>query len=300
MSPTTRPRRSVLYMPGSKTRALEKARTLPADGLILDLEDAVSPAEKEAARGLIADAVRSNGYGKREVVVRINGIDTQWGAADLEMAAAAGPDAILIPKVENAETVLGVADRLTNLAAPERTRIWAMMETPLAMLKAAEIAAASPRLACMVMGTNDLVKDLHAEHTEARTPVITALGLCVLAARAYGLSILDGVYNAIQDTEGLRASCQQARALGFDGKTLIHPAQIAVANEMFGPSEAELDLARRYVTAFAEAEAQGKGVTVVDGQLVENLHVENAQRLLAQAEAIAELETAQAQTEAAQ
>ena len=300
MPATTRPRRSVLYMPGSKTRALEKARTLPADGLILDLEDAVGLAEKETARGLIADAVRGRGYGKREVVVRINGLDTQWGAADLEMAAFAGPDAILIPKVESAETVQKVAARLATLGAPERTQIWAMMETPLAMLKAPEIAAASPRLTCMVMGTNDLVKELQAEHTETRSSVVTALGLCILAARAYKLSILDGVYNAIQDTERLRRSCLQGREMGFDGKTLIHPAQIAVTNEVFGPSQAELDLARRYVAAFAEAEAQGKGVAVVDGQLVENLHVENARRLLALAEAIAELEAAQAATEAAE
>jgi citrate lyase beta subunit len=292
MPHSSRPRRSVLYMPGSKSRALEKARSLPADGLILDLEDAVGLAEKETARGLIAEAVRARGYGKREVVIRINGLDTQWGGQDLEMAAFAGPDAILVPKVESAEQVQKVAARLATLGAPERTRIWAMMETPLAMLKAPEIAAASPRLACLVMGTNDLVKELQAEHTETRTPVITALGLCVLAARAYGLSILDGVYNAIQDVEHLRQSCVQGREMGFDGKTLIHPAQIAVANEVFAPSAAEIDLARRYVAAFREAEVQGRGVAVVDGRLVENLHVENAKRLLAQAEAIAELDAA--------
>jgi len=299
MPQSSRPRRSVLYMPGSKSRALEKARSLPADGLILDLEDAVGLAEKETARGLIAEAVRARGYGKREVVVRINGLDTQWGAADLEMAGFAGPDAILVPKVETAEQVQKVAARLATLGAPERTRIWAMMETPLAMLKAPEIAAASPRLACLVMGTNDLVKELHAEHTDTRTPVVTALGICILAARAYKLSILDGVYNAIQDTEQLRRSCVQGRQMGFDGKTLIHPAQIGVANEVFAPSPAEIDLARRYVAAFREAEAQGRGVAVVDGQLVENLHVENAKRLLAQAEAIAELEAASAEAGAA-
>ncbi len=292
MPSSARPRRSVLYMPGSKSRALEKARSLPADGLILDLEDAVGLAEKETARALVAEAVRQRGYGKREVVVRINGLDTQWGDADLEMAALAGPDAILVPKVESAGTVQKVAARMATFGAPECTQIWAMMETPLAMLKAPEIADASPRLTCMVMGTNDLVKELHAEHTETRTPVVAALGLCVLAARAYNLSILDGVYNVIQDTERLRGSCVQGRQMGFDGKTLIHPAQIAVTNEVFGPSQAELDLARRYVAGFAEAEAQGKGVAVVDGQLVENLHVENARRLLAQAKAIAELEAA--------
>ena len=279
-------------MPGSKQRALEKARGLPADGLILDLEDAVGLAEKETARGLVAEAVRRRGYGAREVVVRINGLDTPWGAADLEMAAFAGPDAILIPKVESAATIQAVVARLATLGAPERTQIWAMMETPLAMLKAPEIAAASPRLTCMVMGTNDLVKELQAVHTETRTPVVTALGLCVLAARAYKLSILDGVYNAIQDEVHLRQSCIQGREMGFDGKTLIHPSQIAVTNEVFSPSPADLALAQRYVNAFAEAERQGRGVAVVDGQLVENLHAENARRLLAMADAITALEAA--------
>jgi len=289
MPNSSHPRRSVLYMPGSKERALEKARSLPADGLILDLEDAVGIAEKETARGLVAEAVRRRPFGKREVIIRINGLDTQWGGADLEMAAFMGPDAILVPKVENAATVQAVAARLATLGAPERTTIWAMMETPLAMLNAPEIAASSPRLSCLVMGTNDLVKELHAEHTQTRTPVVTALGLCVLAARAYKLSILDGVYNAIKDEERLRASCIQGREMGFDGKTLIHPAQIAVTNEIFGPSEAELDLARRYVEAFRKAEAAGRGVAVVDGRLVENLHVENAKRLLAQSKAITEM-----------
>jgi citrate lyase beta subunit len=283
-------------MPGSRERALHKARGLPADGLILDLEDAVGLAEKETARGLVAEAVRQRPFGKREVVIRINGLDTQWGDADLEMAASMGPDAILVPKVEDAAMVREVAARLAALGAPERTTIWAMMETPLAMLNAAEIAGSSTRLACLVMGTNDLVKELHAMHTETRAPVVTALGLCVLAARAYKMSILDGVYNAIQDPDGLRASCRQGSEMGFDGKTLIHPAQIAVTNEIFGPSEADLDLARRYVAAFSEAEAQGRGVVLVDGQLVENLHVENAKRLLMRAEAIAAMEAANMDT----
>ncbi len=289
MPNTSRPRRSVLYMPGSGERALEKARSLPADGLILDLEDAVGIAEKETARGLVAEAVRRRPFGKREVIIRINGLDSQWGGADLEMAAAAGPDAILVPKVEDAAAVQAVASRLATLGAPERTCIWAMMETPLAMLNAPQIAASSARLSCLVMGTNDLVKELHAEHTQTRTPVVTALGLCVLAARAYKLSILDGVCNAIRDEDSLRASCIQGREMGFDGKTLIHPAQIAVTNEVFGPAEAELDLARRYVEALREAEAAGRGVAVVDGRLVENLHVENAHRLLAQSKAIAQM-----------
>ncbi|MGF1445946.1 MAG: HpcH/HpaI aldolase/citrate lyase family protein [Pikeienuella sp.] len=287
---TTRPRRSVLYMPGSRARALEKARSLPADGLILDLEDAVAISEKEAARDLVADAVRKKGYGRREVIVRINGLDTQWGEPDLEMAGRVGPDAILIPKVEDPDTVLYVARRLASLGAPEHVAIWAMMETPLGMLRVADIAAAHARLGCLVMGTNDLVKELQAEHTETRFPVLTALGLCLLAARAYKLGILDGVYNAIQDEEALAASCRQGREFGFDGKTLIHPAQIAVTNRIFAPSDEELDRARRYVAAFEEAEAQGRGVAVVDGRLVENLHVENAKRLLAQAEMIGVLE----------
>lgn len=292
MPQTARPRRSVLYMPGSRSRALEKAKTLPADALILDLEDAVAIAEKDAARSLVAAAVRERGFGRREVIVRINGLDTPWGREDLEMAAFVGPEAILIPKVESADTVQQVAARLATLGAPEHTAIWAMMETPLAMLKAPEIAGSSTRLACLVMGTNDLVKELQAEHTETRVPVLTALSFCILAARAHKLAILDGVYNAIQDEDALRRSCEQGRAMGFDGKTLIHPAQIAVTNAVFAPSEAELDLARRYVTAFEAAERAGRGVAVVDGKLVETLHVENAKRLLAQAEAIAALEAA--------
>ena len=290
MPQMTRPRRSVLYMPGSRARALEKARSLPADGLILDLEDAVGIAEKEAARAQVANAVREGDFGRREVIVRINALDTSWGADDLEMAAFVKPDAILVPKVERAETVQQVAARLEALRAGSETQLWAMMETPLAMLNAPEIAASHPRLACLVMGTNDLVKELQAEDTETRQPVLTALGLCVLAARAYKLGILDGVYNAIKDEERLRVSCRQGREMGFDGKTLIHPSQIAVANEVFAPSEAELEQARRYVEAFEEAEAAGRGVAVVDGRLVENLHVENARRLLVQAEAIHALE----------
>lgn len=290
MPPSHRPRRSLLYMPGSNARALEKAARLPADGLILDLEDAVAVGEKETARALVAETLRRRPYGKREVVIRINGLDTPWGGPDLEMAAAAGPDAVLVPKVESADVVRDVAARLAGLGAPDDTRVWAMMETPRAVLEAPAIAAASPRLGCLVMGTNDLVNELHAEHTAERGPVMTALGLCLLAARANGRAILDGVHNAVRDEEGLRASCLEARRMGFDGKTLIHPAQVAAANEVFAPSEAELELARRYLAAFEEAEAKGRGVAVVDGRLVENLHVENARRLIAQAEAIAALE----------
>ncbi|MEM7178510.1 MAG: CoA ester lyase [Pseudomonadota bacterium] len=284
-----RPRRSVLYMPGSNARALEKAKGLSADALILDLEDAVSPAEKIAARDLVCAAVSGGGYGARELAIRINGPDTEWGKDDLAAACAAAPDAILVPKIESAAQVRDIAGRIAAAGAPETVALWAMMETPLGMLNAAEIAAASPRLSVLIMGTNDLVKDLHAEHTPDRLPVITGLGIAMLAARAHGLAIIDGVYNAFKDDDGLRASCLQGKALGMDGKTLIHPAQIAITNEVFGPDAAALALARRYVDAFEAAQAAGQGVAVVDGRIVENLHVENAQRLLAMAEAIERL-----------
>lgn len=285
-----RPRRSVLYMPGSKERALEKAKTLPADALILDLEDAVAPDEKVKARDLVCNAVHEGGYGARELVIRINGLDTEWGQDDLLAASAVAPDAILIPKVDSGEMLLSIENVMNASGAPAETLIWAMMETPLGMLNAAEIAAATPRLGCFILGTNDLVKDLNAEHTPAREPIVTALGLCMLAAKAYGLAIVDGVYNAFKDEEGLRTSCVQGRAMGFDGKTLIHPAQIDVCNSVFSPDEAALDLARRQVEAFAEATAKGEGVAVVDGKIVENLHVETANRLLAKAEAIRKME----------
>ena len=277
-------------MPGSKARALEKARTLAADCLILDLEDAVPPAEKPAARSLVVEALKAGGYGRRELVVRINGLDTPWGADDLAAVAPVGPDAVLVPKVETAAGMQDIAAALAQHGAPERTRIWAMMETPRAMLDADQIAAASPRLGCFVMGTNDLVKELNATHTPLRLPVITALGLCMLAARAHGLAILDGVYNAYLDDDGLRDSCVQGREMGFDGKTLIHPAQLGVTNDVFGPSAEDLDLARRYIDAFEETVAAGGGVAVVDGRIVENLHVETARRQLAQAAAIAAME----------
>ncbi|MEM7237722.1 MAG: CoA ester lyase [Pseudomonadota bacterium] len=286
MQENYRPRRSVLYMPGSNARALEKAQTLAADALILDLEDAVAPAEKTAARDLVAGAVRSGSYGNRELVVRINGLDTQWGEADLEAACAAAPDAILVPKVESAAQVRDIEQRISVHGAPANVAIWAMMETPLGMLNAAEISAASPRLGVLIMGTNDLVKDLHAEHTPDRLPVLTGLGLCTLAARAYGLSIIDGVYNAFKDQVGLRAACLQGKALGMDGKTLIHPAQLAVANEIFAPDPRDVARAHRYVEAFKQAQAEGKGVAVVDGRIVENLHVANAERLIAMSQAI--------------
>lgn len=290
---TAKPRRSVLYMPGSNTRALEKAADLPADALILDLEDAVAPSEKAAARDLVAQAVQSGRYGRREVAVRINGLDTDWGVEDLSAAVACSPDAILIPKVESAAQLRDIDGRIDDLGGGEGIALWAMMETPLGVLHAAEIAASTRRLHVMVLGTNDLVNELQATHTPDRQPVLAALGLCVLAARAYGIAVVDGVYNAFRDDRGLRAACEQGKAMGMDGKTLIHPAQIAITNEIFAPDESELEEARRYVTAFEEAEAAGKGVTVVNGKIVENLHVENARRLLGMADAIAALAAGQ-------
>lgn len=289
MPATTRPRRSVLYMPGSRARALEKARSLPADALILDLEDAVAPAEKINARALVADAT-ATGFGKREVIIRINGLETDWGLGDLVTACAAGPDAILVPKVNSAADLERIEKLMISNGAPDHTAIWAMMETPLGMLNAREIAFATPRLAAFVLGTNDLVKELQGAHTEQRLPVITSLGLAMLAARAAGIACLDGVYNAYQDNDGLREACLQGRAMGFDGKTLIHPAQLDVTNEVFAPSADDLTLAQAYVAAFDEAEAKGEAVAVVDGRIVENLHVENAKRLLSLAEAIAALD----------
>ena len=273
------PYRSVLYLPGSRERVLEKAKTLPADALIFDLEDAVAPEDKLAARDLVCEMVQ-RGYGARKRLIRINGLDTDWGEGDLEAAIAAAPDGILVPKVNGPDELQAIASRLKG-----ETRLWAMMETPLGILNAGEIAASTPKLTGFVMGTNDLVKELFASHMPDRAPVMTSLSLCLLAARAYGLVCVDGVYNAFKDEDGLRAECQQGLAMGFDGKTLIHPAQIAAANAVFAPDEAELALARRYIEAFEGA----SGVAVVDGKIVENLHVENAVRLLAKADMIAKM-----------
>ena len=276
-------------MPGSKPRALEKARGLAADVLILDLEDAVVPAEKAAARRTVAEAVAARPFGRREVVVRINGLDTPWGADDLAMAAECGPDAILVPKVDSASDLGDVELRIEGLERGTAA-LWAMIETPAGVMRIREIARSSPGLACLVMGTNDLAAELGAAQTPDRAPLITALQLCLLAARAEGLAILDGVLNAFRDLEGLRAACRQGRDMGFDGKTLIHPDQLAIANEVFGPSPEEIETARRHLEAFAEAEARGQGVAVVDGRIVENLHAAAARRLLARAEAIRALE----------
>ncbi|MBF9035321.1 CoA ester lyase [Rhodobacterales bacterium HKCCE2091] len=281
MTIASRPLRSVLYIPGSKGRALEKARGLAADAIIFDLEDAVALGEKDSARTLLAETLSQGGYGKRMRIVRVNGMDTAWGAADLDAILPAKPDAILLPKV-------GGPGDLDAVAARTDLPLWAMMETPAGILNAAAIAA-HPALQGFVMGTNDLAKELGSR---TRGAMATALQLCLLAARAHGVACIDGVYNAFQDEDGLRAECEEGRDWGMDGKTLIHPAQLAVANQVFAPSEAEVDLARRQIAAFEEAGAKGEGVAVVDGKIVENLHVETARATLAKAEAIAAMEAA--------
>lgn len=284
--PMSQPCRSVLYIPASRARAMEKAKTLPIDAIIFDLEDAVAADEKIAARDTLTETLQGGGFGPRLQIVRINGFDTNWGADDVAKVAEAAPQAILLPKVNSAKDIEDLAALLDANPKTRDTRIWAMMETPLGILNAAEIAAA-PRMAGFVMGTNDLAKDLNARTREA---MVTALQLCLLAARARGIFCVDGVYNAFKDEDGLRNECQQGRDFGFDGKTLIHPAQVAIANAAFGPTGDEIDLARRQIAAYTEALAKGEGVAVVDGKIVENLHVETARATLAKAEAIAALE----------
>jgi len=291
MSDQIRPRRSVLYMPGSNPRALEKAKSLSVDGVILDLEDAVAVAAKASARDIVMAAVKAGGYGERELIIRINGLNSEWGEADIKAACEAGPDAILLPKVDSAAMVQQAEELMIKFAAPAHTKIWCMMETPRAMLRAEEIAASTKRLTCFVMGTSDLVKDLHAHHTALRLPVLTSLGLCLLAARAENIDVLDGVYLDLNDEDGFRDSCLQGLEFGFDGKTLIHPKQLATANTVFAPSPPELALAQQIIAAFAEAKEQGKGVVLLDGKLIENLHVENAQRMVALSRAIERMET---------
>jgi citrate lyase subunit beta/citryl-CoA lyase len=287
MPPAVRPRRSVLYMPGSNARALDKAKTLPADGLIFDLEDAVAPDAKAGAREQVCAALRAGAYGERETVIRVNALASPWGHADLAAAAGGGADAVLIPKVESADTVRQALAVLEDTGAPADLPLWCMMETPRAMLRAEAIAAAHPRVACLVMGTSDLAKELHAAHTPERLPMITALGLCLLAARACGVAILDGVHLDLEDDAGFAAACRQGAELGFDGKTLIHPRQIGPANEAFAPGAETLDRARRIIEAHEQAARAGQGVVVVDGRLVESLHVAEARRLVELAEAIA-------------
>ena len=282
--PLSCPLRSVLYIPASKPRALDKARGLPVDAIIFDLEDAVSVDEKVASRAILAEALATGGYGTRLKIVRINAFDTEWGRADAKAAAEMGADAILLPKVSTPADLDALAEITGDIP------LWAMMETPLGMLNAAAIAG-HPKLQGMVMGTNDLAKELQTRHRADRLPLQAGLGLCLLAAKANGLVIVDGVYNAFKDNGGLKVECDQGRDMGFDGKTLIHPAQVDVTNTAFSPSEAEVELARRQIEAFNEVEASGQGVAVVDGKIVENLHVATARDTLAKVEAIAAFAT---------
>lgn len=281
-----RPFRSVLYMPGANARALARAREVDADALILDLEDAVAVSAKDEAREWVAQALRQGGFGRRSVVVRINALDSPWGQADVQELAPLRPDALLVPKVERAEQLADVSELAGQCGAPDLA-LWAMVETPPAILNLAAIAAAGPPLRALVAGTSDLVKDLHARHTPARTEVLAALSLTVLAARAHGLLALDGVHLDLDDAAGLQAACRQGRDLGFDGKTLIHPRQIEAANAAFGMSDAEIERAQAVIAAWGEAQARGSGVAVVDGRLIEALHVDEAHRVLALARAIA-------------
>ena len=292
---TVRPRRSVLYMPGSNARAMEKARELPADAVILDLEDAVAPDAKAKARELIGKALKDGGFGRREVVVRVNGLDTAWWADDLAIAAA-GPDAVLVPKVSTPAQFRQVAERLAAVGVAPQLRVWAMMETPLAMLNVRDIAAAAldpaARLAAFVMGTNDLAKDTRARIVPGRAPMLPWLMTCVAAARAFGLDILDGVYNDLGNAEGFAAECRQAHDLGFDGKTLIHPQQIAPCNAAFSPAPEEVEWARKIIAAFDLPQNADKGVIQIDGRMVERLHADMARRTVAIADAIAQMQAA--------
>ena len=289
---TIRPRRSVLYMPGSNARAIEKARTLPADAVILDLEDSVAPEGKAASRQQVLNAVIAGGFGAREVIIRINGLDTEWWLDDLNAAAKAKPDAVLVPKVSSPGHLEDVAERLIDISADQKIRIWAMMETPLAMLNAGEIAAAAKdvetRLSAFVMGTNDLAKDTRAKITPGRAPMGPWLMGCVTAARAHGIDILDGVYNDLSNAEGFARECDEARDMGFDGKTLIHPNQIGPCNAAFSPSTEEVANARKIIAAFSLPENKDKGVVQLDGRMVERLHADMARRTVAIARAIEE------------
>ena len=278
------PLRSVLYMPGSNERALEKARSIPCDGLILDLEDAVAPDAKPAARDAACAAAASGEYGRRTVTIRVNGLGTEWHDDDLAAAAQAGPAGVVVPKVASADEVRGLVAALEKAGAPDHTRLWAMVETPEAIFNVRELAAASDRLAVLVMGTNDLVKELYAEHVPGRAPLLTALSMSVLAARAAGVQVLDGVYNDVKDTDGFLAECRQGRELGFDGKTLIHPGQVEGANAAFAPSEQAVADARGLIEAWEAG--RGAGVVTYHGRMVENLHVESARRTLAIDEAV--------------
>lgn len=291
-----RPRRSVLYMPGSNARALEKARDIPADALILDLEDAVAPDAKAEARAQVCEAVKAGGYGRREIIIRANGLDTPWGLDDIKAAVAAGPDGILVPKINSPEDVMRAQSAMDKAGAASGMALWCMIETPLALLNIQSIAAmargAGARMTVWVMGTNDIAKELRCAHTPDRAPMMTSLGLALLAARAYGIVILDGVYNDIKDEAGFLAMCEQGRDLGFDGKTLIHPSQVGPCNVVFSPDAETVAFARKTIEAFELPENRGKGVLKVDGRMVEILHAEIARRTVAIADAIAEMESA--------
>jgi len=284
------PLRSVLYMPGANERALEKAATIPADALILDLEDAVAPDAKVEARGRVCEAAGSGRYGRRIVTIRVNSIGTQWHDDDIAAVVASGADAVVVPKINSAADVHAVVAALEANGAPATMSMWAMVETPTAMLHAHEIADASDRLAVLVMGTNDLAKELGARHVPGRAPLLTGLSMCLLAARAAGVVILDGVYNDVKDPDGFAAECVQGREMGFDGKTLIHPSQVDPCNGAFAPTAQELDNARDVIEAFESAHADGRGVVTVNGRMIENLHVEQARHALATADAITALQ----------
>ncbi|MXG89695.1 HpcH/HpaI aldolase/citrate lyase family protein [Nocardioides flavescens] len=278
------PLRSVLYMPSSNERALEKAKSIPCDALILDLEDAVAPDAKPAAREAACAAAASGEYGRRTVTIRVNGIGTEWHDADLAAAAQAGPAAVVVPKVGSADEVRQLVDGLERAGAPDHTRLWAMVETPVAVLDVLSIAQASPRLGAFVIGTNDLVKELYAEHVPGRAPILPSLHQILLAGRAAGIAVLDGVYNDVKDADGFLAECRQGREMGFDGKTLIHPGQVEGANAAFAPSPEAVEDARGLIAAFEEG--RGSGVVTYHGRMVEQLHVDSARRTLAIAEAI--------------
>jgi citrate lyase subunit beta / citryl-CoA lyase len=286
VTPTTRPRRSVLYLPGSNARALQKARTLPTDALILDLEDAVAPDAKATARDQVVEAVAAGGFGHREVLVRVNGADTAWFEDDVAAVARTPADGVLVPKVSSAADVTRIEAALVAAGAPDELALWAMLETPRAVLDATEVVRASDRLVGFVMGTNDLAKELGAAHVPGRGPLLTALSWCLLAVRDAGKIVVDGVYNDLDDAEGFVAECRQAVELGFDGKTLIHPRQLEPCNDAFTPTEDEIAHAREVIAAFEAATAEGRGVVTVGGKLVENLHVEQARRVLAIVDAL--------------
>lgn len=281
-----RPRRSVLYMPAANSRALAKARTLDCDGVILDLEDAVAPDAKAAARASACDAVKAGGYGHREVAVRVNSVGTSWHDDDLAAVCAAGPDAVVVPKVDSAQQVLALSARLEELGAPSATRLWAMLETPRAILDADQICAASPRLEVVVLGTNDLLAELRARPVAGRGPLTFALSAALCAARAHDKVVLDGVYNDVHDPQGFEQECLSGRDLGFDGKTLIHPNQVDVANRIWAPTDSEVEQARELIDTFDAALARHEGVVTFHGKMIENLHVETARRTLAFHEAI--------------